>query len=251
MSVLDKIKEVRITKPSEQVIRQFKDLIMEGELKPGDTLPGERELAARFGLGRGYVRDAIKTFELYGIFTSIPGRGTVVNDLSLAGHNEFLHNILQFGANDYLELLDVRGILEPAIAYRAALHATDEEIAEIGRGLDRLKEKLDKGIVDLDNECGFHLEIAKATHNRFLFVTMGIILPDLTKMGREIDVLRDGRYEISHQEHERVYRALANRDPEEAHRAMRHHMEETEKQFTYCLTLMRKEKRKDGDGNGK
>lgn len=246
MSVLDKIHEVKIPKPSDQVIKQFKDLLMNGELKPGDTLPGERELAARFGLGRGYIREAIKTFELYGIFKSIPGRGTIVGDLSLASYNEFLNNIIQFGVNDYLELLDVRSILEPAIAYRAALHATDEEIGIIEKRLTSVKEKKDQGEIDLENEVEFHLDIAKATHNRFLSITMSIILPDLTRMGHEINVLRGNRFEQSHVEHERVYQAIANHDPEEAQAAMHRHMVETERQFTYCLTLMQNEKKERG-----
>ncbi len=242
MSVLDKIREVKIPRPSDQVVKQFKELLVNGALKPGDLLPSERELAASFGLGRGYIREAIKTFELYGIFKSIPGRGTMVADLSIDGYAEFLNNIIQFGTKDYLEMLDVRSILEPAIAYRAALHATDQEIQAIGDSLARLKDKLDNGIIDLDHECEFHLDIAKATHNRFLNVSMGIILPDLTRMGREINVLRDERYKDSYKEHARVYEALRRRDPEGAQRAMHHHMVETERQFTYCISLMRKEK---------
>ena len=242
MSVLEKIKEVRLPKPSDHVIKQLKDLIARGELKPGDLLPGERELATRFGLGRGYIREAIKTCEIYGIFKSIPGKGTVVSDLSLNSYSDFMNNIIQFGVNDHMDLLDARSIMEPQIAYRAALHATDEEIESIRCNLEQYKNKLDNGDVDLDTECQFHLEIAKATHNRFLSISMGIILPDLTNLGRDIDVLRDHRAEEAFKEHKDVYEAIAKRDPEAAQAAMQHHMDKSLEQYTRRLEHMRKEK---------
>ncbi len=240
MSVLDNIKEVRLARPTDHVIKQLKDLIIRGELKPGDILPGERELAARFGLGRGYIREAIKTFEIYGIFKSIPGRGTIVTDLSLKSYSDFINNMIQFGVNDHMDLLDTRSIMEPAIAYRAALHATDEEIKEIGKGLKLHKERLDNGRVDLDLECEFHLDIAKATHSRFLSISMGIIVPDITNLGREIDVLQGERAFEAYEEHNAVYKAIARREPEEAEKAMQHHMEKTQEEYIKRITEMQK-----------
>lgn len=246
MSVLDKIQEVRLPKPSDHVIKQLKDLIIRGELKPGDILPGERELATRFGLGRGYIREAIKTFEIYGIFKSIPGRGTVVADLSLKSYSDFMNNMIQFGVNDHMDLLDTRSIMEPAIAYRAALHATDEEIDKIARDLKLHKKKLDMGEVDLDLECQFHLEIAKATHNRFLSISMGIIIPDLTNLGKDINVLHGMRAMEAYEEHLNVYKAIANRDPEEAQRAMQYHMEKSQEQYTNRITIIQGKKGSNG-----
>ncbi len=242
MSVLDKIQEVRLPKPSEHVIKQLKDLVVRGELKPGDLLPGERELASRFGLGRGYIREAIKTCEVYGIFKSIPGKGTVVSDLSLNSYSDFMNNIIQFSVNDHMDLLDARSIMEPQIAYRAALHATDAEIEAIGCNLQSYKEKLEYGDIDLDTECQFHLEIAKAAHNRFLSISMGIILPDLTNLGRDIDVLRGSRAVEAFTEHNDIFNAIARREPESAQAAMQYHLEKTLEQYTARLEHMRNEK---------
>lgn len=238
MSFLDKIQEVRLPKPSDHVIKQLKELIIRGELKPGDTLPGERELALRFGLGRGYIREAIKTFEIYGIFKSIPGKGTIVADLSLQSYTDFMNNMIQFGVDDHMDLLDTRGIMEPAIAYRAALHATDEEIKRIGTELELYKKKLDHGEVDLDLECQFHLEIAKATHNRFLSISMCIIIPDLTNLGKDIDVLHGKRALEAYEEHNAVFKAIAAHDPDAAQSAMQYHMEKSQEQYTNRITAM-------------
>ncbi|MCC8191105.1 MAG: FadR family transcriptional regulator [Planctomycetes bacterium] len=238
MSVLDKIKEVRVPRPTDHIIKQLKELIVSGELRPGDLLPGERELAARFGLGRGYIREAIKTFELYGVFRSIPGKGTIVNDLSFEIYGDFLNNIVQFGTNDHLELLDVREILEPNVAFRAAMHATDEEIERIGDELRTYRRYVDEAKVVIEVECRFHINIANAAHNRFLSVIMGTIIPELTRVGKEIEVLRDHRLTESYDEHMAVWQAIANRDPEEACRAMQHHIDKTKETFVYCLGKM-------------
>ncbi|MCC8117009.1 MAG: GntR family transcriptional regulator, partial [Planctomycetes bacterium] len=69
-------------------------------MRPGDVLPSERELAASFGIGRGYIREAIKTLELYGVFRSVPGVGTIVADLGVQSINEFINNLVQFGVHD-------------------------------------------------------------------------------------------------------------------------------------------------------
>ena len=241
MSVLDKIKQVRMSKPTDHVIQQLKELVVSGELKPGDLLPGERELAAKFNLGRGYIREAIKTFELYGIFKSIPGRGTIVSNLSLDLYNDFLNNIVKFGVDNHLDLMDIREILEPSIAYRAALHASDVEVKSIGRHLKEYKKLVDTGRIDLEVETRFHLEIANASHNRLISIIMGIIIPELAKLGEEIDVLGGGRLKDAYREHERVYKAIADRDPEEAQRAMQYHIDKTKDQYGRSLQ-MRKEK---------
>ena len=66
-SVAHHFTELEFKKPSDLIISQIRRLITEGVLKPGDRLPPERELAERFAVGRGHVRDAIKKLEFYGI----------------------------------------------------------------------------------------------------------------------------------------------------------------------------------------
>lgn len=240
MSVLDKIKEVRMAKPTDHVIQQLKELVANGELKPGDLLPGERELAAKFNLGRGYIREALKTFELYGIFKSIPGRGTIVSNLSLDIYNDFLNNIVRFGVDNHLDLMDVREMLEPSIAYRAALHASDKEVKAIGKHLKAYRKLVDKEQIDLEVETKFHLEIANAAHNRLISIIMGIIIPELAKLGAEIDVLGGGRLKAAFLEHERVYKAIVDRDPDEAQRAMQYHIDKTKDQYGNSLRMRKK-----------
>lgn len=249
--VLKKIKGVQIVKPSDHVINQFRDLITARELKPGDVLPSERDLANSFGIGRGYIREAIKTLELYGVFRSVPGVGTIVEDLGIQSINEFINNLVNFGVHDYVELLEVRTIVEPFCAFRAAVNATDEELAAMGAILDDIDAAIAGGGVDITLEVKFHLELAKASHNRIFANTISAILPGLVKLLDELDLARDERHKTSQIEHRQLYDALLKRNPEAAERAMQRHLKNAGAHFSVRITEITSEKRSSQRMHGK
>lgn len=242
-TLLKKIKGVQIVKPSDHVIQQFRDLITSRELRPGDVLPSERELASSFGIGRGYIREAIKTLELYGVFKSNPGVGTVVADLGVQSINEFINNLVQFGVHDYVELVETRTLIEPFNAYRAALNATDEELEHLGVILHDLDREIGDEHLNAQLECNFHLELARASHNRILANTITAILPGLLNLLNELDLTRDGRHRRSHTEHHQIYDALMKRNPKAAEKAMRTHMDNAYEHFTQRIGEITEEKR--------
>lgn len=230
--LLGKIKSVQIIKPADHIIQQFRNLLQTNAIKPGDILPSERELAKSFGVGRGYVREAIKTLELYGVFKATPWVGTVVSDLGIQCINNFINNVVQFSIHDYIELIEVRGLIEPFTAFRAATNATDDELAAIGKIYTELSQFVSRDEVSRQLECDFHMEIAKASHNSLLANTISAILPGLLRLIDELDLTRGGRLAIAHEEHGKLYEALVARDPAAAEQAMRHHMERTGAHFS-------------------
>lgn len=223
-NVLQKIKGIQLAKPSELVVKQFQDLLDRGELRPGDILPGEIELAKSFGIGRSHVREAIKIFQLYGIFRPVQGVGTVVNDLGVDSINEYVTRMVQFGRRDFKELVDARALIEPFNAYHAALNATEDDLRNIGSVLGRLDKTIASGVFDVELECAFHLEIARAAHNRILENTIRAILPGLMTLLNEMDMTREERYRDSNEEHRLLFAALTRRDAAAAEEAMRAHM---------------------------
>lgn len=241
-NVLSKISEIQLTKPTEQVVNQLRDLIASNDIKPGDMLPSENELAKSFGIGKGYVREAIKRLEMYGIVKPIPGVGTVVSDLGKQCVNEFITNLVQFSVPDYKELVDVRALIEPFTAYRAALNATEEELSAIGALHRELEALVAQNVVDLQLECKFHIEIAKASHNTILANAMVAILPGLIELIGELDMVKDGRHEKAHVEHTLLYEALVKRDPQAAEQAMVLHMRETGAHFSVRVVDIEKKR---------
>src|SRR5208283_2387337 len=113
----------------QEVAKQLERHITE-ELKPGDLLPPERQLVQMLGVSRSSVRDAIRSLELKGLLEPRQGVGTVVCSPSVAPANDLAMALLE-KRKMVADLLDVRQMLEPPLAGRAALHATRDEIAEM------------------------------------------------------------------------------------------------------------------------
>src|SRR3954468_595062 len=128
---------VRKVRRYEQVAEQIRSLIGSGALKPGDLLPPERELAKKLGVGRSSIRDAVRTLEVMGILEPRQGHGTVVRDLNADALVIPLSLVLTRKRELVTELLDVRRMIEPGLAARAAKNATDEEIARMGEIIER------------------------------------------------------------------------------------------------------------------
>ncbi|RPJ73447.1 MAG: FadR family transcriptional regulator, partial [Alphaproteobacteria bacterium] len=76
--VINNFKKIVVTRPVDIIIDQIRELIVSGELKPGDKLPSERKLSEAFNIGRTHVRDAISKLEFYGILKTLPQSGTIV-----------------------------------------------------------------------------------------------------------------------------------------------------------------------------
>src|SRR3989442_15159833 len=146
----------------ERVGDRIRRLISDGPLKPGDLLPPERELAVRLGVGRSSVRDAVRTLEVMGILEPRQGHGTVVRDLSTDSLVVPLASVLTRKREMVAELLDVRRIIEPALAARAARNVSDEEIAELEEILRRQEEKLQRGEPAVEEDSQFHYALALA-----------------------------------------------------------------------------------------
>src|SRR3954468_25110406 len=125
------LEAVRKERRYEQVAEEIQKLIAEGTLKPGDRLPPERQLPTRFRVARSRIRHAVRALELMGILEPRQGTGTVVRDLSTDSLVVPLASVLVRKRELVSELPDVRRILEPALAARAAKNATVEEVMEL------------------------------------------------------------------------------------------------------------------------
>src|SRR5215470_9149354 len=156
---------VRRTKLYEKVAQQIQALIRDGLLKPGDRLPPERELAETFQVSRSSLRDAIRALEVMGLVEPRQGEGTVVRDLTAESLVSPLSSILSQKRELVAELLDLRLMIEPPLAGRAATHATEDEIRLLEDILRRQKEKVVRGELAVEEDSEFHYAIAKAARN--------------------------------------------------------------------------------------
>jgi GntR family transcriptional repressor for pyruvate dehydrogenase complex len=211
----------------ESVLSHLHHLVEEGTLRPGDKLPSERRIAERFGVGRSSVRDAIRILEARGLVKARQGGGTVVQAFSADALVSELAGTLVRKRALVQELMDVRSIIEPPLAARAAAHASPAQIELLEEILRRQRQKLLRGERAVDEDTAFHSQIARAAGNRVMLSVLDTLVGLLTETRRR--VLQDAeRSRASLEGHRLVLRAIRRRDADGAEAAMRRHIRSVE-----------------------
>jgi len=218
---------VQKTKVYEEVVAQLERLILDGALRPGDKLPPERELAQRFGVSRSAVREAIRALELKGFVEPRPGEGTLVRTPSLDSLLNPLASLLGQKRELVHELLEVRTIIEPPLAARAARNAGADDIGRMDEVLNRQKEKVARHELAIEEDSEFHYTIARAAKNSVILKVLDMMM-DILRESRERSLQVEGRREKSLAGHRRIFNAIKRHDPEAAEAAMRQHIVEIE-----------------------
>ena len=148
------IKRVRV---HEEIVRQIKELIINGDLKPGQPLPPEKELAQQFGVSLVPTRQALTVLETLGLIARKRGRGIYiisedVDFISRINDDEFndllWKSVITSDKNPVREAFEIRCIVEPPIAKLAAERADKEEVEEMEKHLLRQTEKWRPKIVN-------------------------------------------------------------------------------------------------------
>jgi len=173
--VLKNFQEINIETPVDKIIKQIRELITSGQLKPGDKLPPERKLSERLGVGRSNVRDAIKKLEFYGILRTLPQSGTVVAGIGIAALEGLISDVLKIENSDFKSLVETRILLETQSASFAAQRRTEEDIAALQLSLEKYRAKVLQKDAAIEEDLMFHLQIAEASKNAVLKSLMLII----------------------------------------------------------------------------
>jgi GntR family transcriptional repressor for pyruvate dehydrogenase complex len=217
---------IRKDKIGQEVARRIERLIAD-QLKPGDKLPPERQLAEMFEVSRSSIRDGIHTLEIAGLLDRRQGAGTVVRELSTESVVNPLSSVLVQKGQLVTELLDVRNMLEPPLAARAALNASADDIEEMDDILRRQREKVARGEPTIEEDSEFHYAIALAANNIVILKVLDVLM-DLLRETRERSLQVEGRLQRSFAGHRRILSALKRRDAGAAEKAMRKHLHDIE-----------------------
>jgi len=226
MKSLSSFSQIVYESPVDAIIRQIRDLISSGHLKPGDRLPSERQLSERLGVGRTQLRDAIRKLEFYGILKTMPQSGTVVAGLGLPALQGLITDMLNLQGNDFRSLVETRVILERNIFQLAAENRSDEDIVEIQKALNAHRAKIKSNKEAVDEDFLFHLKIADASKNSVLKSLMLIITPDIMQYFKKHDVCGDGRSDLAVQQHEELLQHIVDRNPNKAGETLERHLNE-------------------------
>ena len=205
------------------IARMLAEKIVSGEYEEGSLLPPERVLCTAFGVSRTVIREAIKSLETRGLVRIEHGRGTIVEPASDSQVGDSLKLLMQRKHHSLEHLLEIRQILEVAVARLAAGRRTASDLQRMEAALDIMRQKpqAPEGYVDADVE--FHAQIARATHNPVMMLILAPI-SDLMRESRLQTYAGTRKVKRTIAEHEEILRLIQARDQEGAAEAMQRHL---------------------------
>ncbi len=201
---------------TDEAIEKLKTMIVSGELRPGERLPREADLATTLGLSRSSLREAVRALSLVRILDVRQGDGTYVSSLAADSLLDALNFIVEFHHDaSVLELLEVRRILEPAASARAAVRISADGVAELRGLLERVT--IDSPVEDLVTaDIAFHRAIAVAAGNTVLASLIESLSGPTQRARVWRGVTQEGALQRTLDEHRAIFEAIDRRDPEMA-----------------------------------
>ena len=214
----------------EEVSDVLKDAILKGEYQVGDKLPSEMELAEAFDVSRSVVREAIRYLELTGLVTIKQGAtgGAFISEMSTNILQTYMRDMVAFGNISVNQYIEIRRHIEPEVSRLAALQATEKDLEYLKQSVLLSKEGR-PGDAFLINNMGFHQLLGRASHNPFYIVIEDCLVElsiEFIKIIKPPDV--DPH---NYKEHDAIYRAVLDRDPEKAVETTQIHIERVSEQL--------------------
>lgn len=189
--------------------REIERVILGGEYNPGDRI-NEKELALRFGISRGPVREALRTLEATGLVEQIPNRGVFVRQLSAAQADD---------------IYEVRAALFALAGRLLAARASDEEIARLRAFVGAMDAAIARDDFDAYARENFALHefIVERAGNGILASQYLSLIKQL-RLYRARSLMFGNAMQASNEEHREMVEAIATRDPDRAHAAHHRHV---------------------------
>ncbi|MDR3200095.1 MAG: FadR family transcriptional regulator [Spirochaetales bacterium] len=209
------------------ILTQVRDLILEGSLRPGERLPSEAMLAKQLAVTRGDVREALSRLELHGVVKTLPQSGTFLSDIGIRALSGIISSMLNLDRDNTISLLKTREFLEEKTAALAAESRDEKDLEELEDIHEQFAGTLPKRESGTDIDMFFHLKIAEFAKNTYLSYFLSLIIPQIFDITWRFGRTDDGRFEKNMEDHAAILNAIRNRNPEEAARSMKNHLERT------------------------
>lgn len=218
-----------------QAVGQIISFVEGRGYEAGERIPSERDLMARFGVGRGVIREALTVLEALRYLERRRGSGIY---LSQSLEEQSLETLVLYSKIGFpldqeslMECLEVRSIIEVDAIARACRRRTDENIEAINQVLESSRQALAEGRTLDDHDFRFHMEVFKATQNKTL---VKLVVPFyLMSTQRRFVYFSDKKNgESSLKQHELMAEAIASRDVETGMELMKSHIGNVEHYFS-------------------
>jgi len=218
----------------EKIVSQIKNAIFEKKILPGGRLPSERELAETFKTSRVTVRSAILTLKNSGLLHVKKGTGGgtfVVDDIGGAVVSGLLRDIIRWKNISIEHVIQMRGIVEPEVAYLAARNADEEDIRRIWTTIEELESSFKKKATFQAQDEKFHKALALAAKNPLLTIFQASLIDLLFKFISSIEWAEEDKRGIS-RFHRLIAEKVESRDPRGARKVMVDHLRDMRSMFS-------------------
>lgn len=219
-------------KMSTHIIRQVREAILSGDLKPGECLPPEKELINQFGVSKHTLREALRTLEAMG-FIEIrrgAGGGPVVSEVTMETTRDSIANFMHFQNASIHDLSEVRKIIEPYLARHAAESFAAQEV-EAFQNIHQRCEKVfqqEKCLVGAKAEIDFHVFLAQHSGNPVLVMILDFVNSLLTDIKHHVKPGEEFSREVL-DAHQKIVDAIVAGNADDAEKYMLEHICQVEK----------------------
>jgi len=217
----------------EELVSRIEGRIQRAEYRPGDQLPSERELMETYGVGRTSVREALFALQKMGLVTisggararvRAPTAQSLISELSGVAR----HLLSQPGGIEHFQ--QARMLMEVALARHAAEHATKGQLAKLASALERNRSAIGNEKEFERSDVAFHYVLAEIPQNP-IFTALHEAIAQWLLEQRETSIRARGSAQAACRAHERIYAAIAARDPDLAEKRMREHLTQVQRYY--------------------
>lgn len=215
-------------KLSDEVFDRLRNMILNGELKPGDPVPAERDLMTRFGVGRPAVREALQTMHTIGLITVSHGERSRVNEISPTTAFTQVDAIAQFlitaAPENLNHLKEARKLFEIGLIKIAANKRNEQDLDDLRRLLAEQRKELGNAHDFIRGDIAFHSKLASIAGNPIITAMAEAMLKWIFHYHTSL-LHWSGREEVTLDEHERIIEAIAAGDSSAAAGMMEVHLD--------------------------
>ncbi len=234
----------------QDIVRAIKRDIVVGKVKSNEKIPSERELSEEFGVGRGTIREALKTLEAIGLLTTVRGRagGYFVNEGALEISQDALASTIKLEESIIIDSLIFRKMFEPKICLHAALNRSVRNLHEMRRAISDMEKGSEDPEACARANLKFHLEIGKSSKNPFVvefYPHLFNMLMETSKMVHHLPT----QIEVTIFFHKEIFETIKKKQPEKAEILMDGHLSYIINDMQQAKELRMKSNKSSGKGS--
>jgi DNA-binding FadR family transcriptional regulator len=226
---------IRQARASGEIVSQIERAIFDGELKTGDRLESERELAERFGVSRITVRDALRVLEARGLVHVKVGAsgGAFVSETNVDQVAESISTMILLRRMTLSGVAEARTVVETATCELAAERADAAALRRIEQMVDKGRSVVREQTPHTEASMDFHVAVADAAKNELLAATVAAYRDLLVQTLHDMRDVRSAK--ATQKAHEEILDAIRSHDPEAARKLMLEHLRDFEKRLRRWL----------------